>query len=285
LYSDPNIKLVKSNPFITVIIPTKNSELHIKKCLSSILNQTFLDYEIIIRDCISDDDTLKSINSFNDNRIKVYSEIDSGVYDAMNKGITTAKGEWIYFLGSDDELFGNRVFDNVYELLKTSRNMAIYGSVLVVGDAGWAKDGEVYDGHFSIEKIISNNICHQSIFYNKRMFNNSETFNQSYKICADHDLNIRLATKFRFHHIDLIIAKFRGGGLSSQTDANFISDFDNIVIKHHPYRVHKFNLLNIKIQKEAHQQLMNGRFLKSLYLYSVLIYKKTIFKMFLKAKK
>lgn len=280
-YLELNISLNKLDPFISIIIPTKNSERYIKNCLTSILAQTFDDYEIIIKDAQSSDDTLKIIKSFNDERIKLFSEADSGIYDAMNKGIKVARGNWLYFLGSDDEIHNNSVFKNIFEFLNSSSSMIVYGNVVVNGDAGWALDGQIYDGNFSKCKIIAKNICHQSIFYHKKVFEKMGLYDTNYPICADHEFNIRSCSIFKFEFINIIVANFKGGGLSSHSDNTFVSDFHSIVLKHHPYLVHKLNIANIKIQEEANHQMLHKNFIKSLYLYATLLYKKTIYKAFL----
>ena len=72
------------HPFISIIIPTYNSSSTIKNCIDSIINQTFTDFEILVIDGQSTNDTLKQIDGYNDKRIKILSEPDSGIYDAMN---------------------------------------------------------------------------------------------------------------------------------------------------------------------------------------------------------
>ncbi len=201
-------------PLISIIIPTKNSEIYIANCLSSILSQTVQNYEIIILDSKSTDQTLSVAQSFNDERIKIYVETDYGIYDGMNKGLKVANGKWLYFLGSDDELFDTYVLERISGVLINSTNKIVYGNVIINGDAGWAKDGEIYDGKFDLKKILKKNICHQAIFYRDSVFNNM-SYNIKYKICADYDLNLRLFSKYVFEFQDIIIAKFKGGGKSA----------------------------------------------------------------------
>lgn len=85
----------------SVIIPVFNGELYIKKCLDSILNQNFNDYEVIVIDGGSKDETIKILRSY-ENKIKWISEKDDGQAEAINKGILFAKGEWIAWQNSDD---------------------------------------------------------------------------------------------------------------------------------------------------------------------------------------
>src|SRR5688572_23331397 len=101
------------SPMFSIIIPTLNSEAHIRRSLESVLHQSFPNFEILIVDGLSVDQTLSIVQQENDARITTYSEKDHGIYDAMNKGITLAKGKWLYFLGSDDVLYDNNVFQDV----------------------------------------------------------------------------------------------------------------------------------------------------------------------------
>ncbi len=93
------------NPFFSIIIPTFNSGNCIKGALQSVCQQRFTNYEIIIVDGLSTDDTLEKVNVFynkyGSERIIVKSEKDDGIYDAMNKDYM-ARGEFVYFMGSDD---------------------------------------------------------------------------------------------------------------------------------------------------------------------------------------
>lgn len=97
----------------SIIIPTYNSSATLGQALNSIIEQSFKDFEILIMDGASSDKTVAIAQKINDPRISIYSEPDSGVYDAMNKGIARARGEWVYFLGSDDWLINNTVLDKI----------------------------------------------------------------------------------------------------------------------------------------------------------------------------
>ena len=162
---------------ISIIIPTFNSAKTLAVCLDSILKQSFTDFEVLIMDGLSTDNTLEIAKSYDDIRLIISSEKDNGIYDAMNKGITQSKGEWIYFLGSDDRLFNKNVFSEVYEIQKKGNSKIIYGNVLIEGQAGWAKNGQIYDGEFSLSKLIERNICHQAIFYKKEVFDKLGLYN------------------------------------------------------------------------------------------------------------
>ncbi|MCX6171905.1 MAG: glycosyltransferase family 2 protein [Flavobacterium sp.] len=204
------------NPFFSIIIPTYNSEKTVKRTLDSIFFQNFKDYEIIFVDGDSQDETLSIVNQFNDYRVKIYSEPDKGVYDAMNKGIAKSSGQWLYFIGSDDYLNAADVLQKVYNQLQKIKNHVLYGNVIIKGDAGWAKDGQIYNGKYTLQRLLRGNICHQSIFYRRSfLIENNLIYNLNYPIVADWDFNIQCRLKTSFTYLNIIVAVFNAGGIST----------------------------------------------------------------------
>jgi glycosyltransferase involved in cell wall biosynthesis len=222
-------------PFFSIIIPTFNSASKIAGCLESIFSQNFSSYEVCIVDGASTDETIRIIKGMQVKypQVNLVSEKDRGIYDAMNKGIKIAKGEWLYFLGSDDKLNNRDVFQQVYSFDKQNHNV-IYGNAKIIGNTPWAKDGDIYDGKFDLQKLLKKNLCQQAIFYNKKCFTGTINFNRVYKICADWDFNFRCWATHPFLFIDLIIVDFYGGGESTNNnnDELFFKDFSNNLIKY-----------------------------------------------------
>jgi glycosyltransferase involved in cell wall biosynthesis len=218
--------------FFSIILPTYNAGSTIEAALDSILSQTFRDFELIIIDGLSSDNTLviASLYTTKDPRIKISSEADEGIYDAMNKGIQRANGEWIYFIGADDGLHNMDCLQKVYEFI-TAKNSGkvFYGNALISGDTNWAYDGQIYDGAFDLEKLIEKNICHQAIFYNLDFIKTEVgIFNKKYPICADWDFNLRCWSKSAFIFMDLIVAQFNAGGESTVTSEDMAFSEDLI---------------------------------------------------------
>lgn len=211
--------------FYSIIIPTYNSERTIRHCIESILSQTLDDYELIICDGKSQDATIEICEKFDDPRISIHSEPDNGVYEAMNKAIDLSKGNWLYFLGSDDVLHTTTVLEELRFVLEKTDAAIVYGNVKIVGENSWAYDGQVYMGEISVNTLLEHNICHQSIFYHKRVFENDKRFNTDYKVCSDYDFNLYCASKFKMHFVPITVASFFAGGLSSiASDPSFERD-------------------------------------------------------------
>ena len=154
------------SPFFSIIIATFNAEQTLEKTLSSIVNQQFKDLELIIIDGRSTDQTLSIIKQFSagDSRIKVLSEPDKGVYDALNKGINLANGKWLYFLGADDFFYSDDVLEKLQAVTANTTASIIYGN------AWYEQYGKFYDGKFTISKLLTRNICHQAVFYRSEVF-------------------------------------------------------------------------------------------------------------------
>jgi glycosyltransferase involved in cell wall biosynthesis len=203
-------------PFFSIVVPTLNSEATITACLSNVLSQTFGDIEVVIADGLSTDATRELVaeRARADPRVRWDSARDHGIYDAMNRGMSLARGKWLYFMGSDDVLAESETLARVAS--QSHGQHVMYGSVKIEGDTPWAADGSIYDGRFSLRKLLSKNICHQAMFY-RRDFLETEVggYSIAYKTCADWDLNLRCRAKTPFHYLGMIVAVFRAGGQST----------------------------------------------------------------------
>lgn len=210
------------SPFFTIIIPSFNSGDKIQGALNSVLQQQFTDFEILVIDGLSGDGTVDILkeNSQQDGRVRFISEKDNGIYDAMNKGIKLAKGEWIYFLGSDDRLYDNRVLTLVFDKLNEAPCDLLYGNIFS------QRSNSLYGGAFTLDRLLRDNISHQAIFYNRKISTIVGEYNTKYRTHADWDFNIRcfsnnqIVTKYS----PLTIALFAAGGVSSRHEVLFFRE-------------------------------------------------------------
>ncbi len=263
--------------FFTIIIPTYNSSKTISTAIASIVSQTFKDFEILIIDGFSTDNTIEIVNSYVESQknIRLLSEKDDGIYDAMNKGISKAKGDWLYFLGSDDELFSNDVLKNLHQSIDKKTDKVVYGNIKIINDTGWGNDGEIYAGEFNIEKLFIKNIPHQAIFYHKDVFNYFGYYNIVYKTCADYDYNLKIASKLKLKYIDIIVANFIGGGASTNNrDYLFEEDYSKNIIEYYYDEIYhsKFQPFEKEILKQAKFRLNKLKLLQFFYLFFIGLY-------------
>lgn len=218
---------------ISVIIPTYNCSDTFEDCLKSVLEQDFEEKEIIVVDGGSIDGTLDLLKEYSNQVDKWISEPDQGIYDALNKGINLAHGEWLYFLGADDKLYDNHVLSDI-PLHKTKSRM-IYGNVFLKNNGVIGPAGSVYDGHFDKNKLAQKNICHQAIFYKKELFKELGKFDMKYPLLADWAFNMKVfgAENTKPFFIERIIAIYDNKGLSDKDkDANFLNDREDFVKKY-----------------------------------------------------
>lgn len=205
------IKGITSTPLISIITVSYNAADVIEETILSIINQFYTNIEYIIIDGGSTDGTVDIIKKYEDRITYWVSEPDNGIYDAMNKGIEKASGEWINFMNAGDLFYSKTV---VQELANTNifnnKNTIIYGDRLL-------------NSHGIIKKQISKintikygmDIYHQSIFIytslHKKML-----FNTSYQIAGDYDFLYKMINEnIKFIKVDLVICIFLDGGVST----------------------------------------------------------------------
>ncbi|MBK0384094.1 glycosyltransferase [Pedobacter sp. SD-b] len=237
------------NPKISIIIAVYNAEEELEQSLISIITQNYKNYELIIVDGGSTDSTLNIIKKYYSNINILISEPDTGVYDAMNKGVKKSKGDWIFFLGAGDILLN--VLDSLVANF-ISDNTIYYGNV-------FRNDLlKIYNGKYPSYKLAVTNICHQAIFYPAIVFKNSE-FNTKYKIQADHDFNMRCFgnKNIKFKYLPFLVSIYQGGGYSAKNaDYNFFSDKLSIIKKNFPYHIYIYTTIRTfiaqKIIKKNH---------------------------------
>ncbi len=216
-------------PKVSIIIPSFNSEKVLAAAIESVLNQSFNDFELLIIDGLSTDNTLNIAKSYVDNRIIIISEKDKGIYDAMNKGVALANGLWLYFLGSDDILLDSNVLQRVFEDNKiiTENSDFLYANI-VLGDTD-----AIYGGYRDIFILYKYNISHQAIFVKKDILVNKGYFALKYKILADYYFNIQCFTdnNIKKSYIDIVIARYAIDGTSAkEIDAIFSNEVYDLFI-------------------------------------------------------
>lgn len=215
-------------PKISIIIATFNAAKFLKRALDSVLNQKLQDWECIIVDGVSRDETVAIIMDFaaKDPRFRWLSEPDNGIYDAFNKGWKLAKGEWIYYLGADDILLQDGL-SGLLDECKDYNYDVIYGDTINLYENG----KEIVVKHLNISAMpyrVPGG--HQATLTKRKAIEELGGFDIRLKVAADKDLFIRLwKNKYLFHAVDNVsVAKFSYGGAS--TVSTHASLRDNISI-------------------------------------------------------
>jgi len=218
-------QFIRTDPLISIIIPTHNCGNVLTRALDSIAQQSYLTKELIIIDGGSTDDTLNLVSQFRNLITECVTEPDLGIYDAMNKGVKLAKGDWIYFMGADDILVN--CLHKVAKYLRSKKH-------IYYGDVYLPEKNKVYSGCFKWHTLVSKNINHQSIFYPKQVFAKYK-YDLQYPILADYDLNLRIwaERKFYFKYIPVLVALHQPTGVSShKSDEAFLAEKPQLVARY-----------------------------------------------------
>lgn len=164
-----------------------------KNTINSIKSQSFKEYEVLIIDGKSAAETQQYLRSLQPPFYTV-SEKDAGIYDAMNKGISLSKGEWLYFLGVEDVFYNETVLGDVFDHQKLEFNRIISGKITYTGVVNpfvYSKNKLIKNPSWSGFMWFRNGLHHQGTFYKKELFSNLN-YPLKYKILADYWLNLYL---------------------------------------------------------------------------------------------
>ena len=209
---------------VTVITVVRNAGSVIEGLFNSLRAFKTTGVEFIVLDGASTDNTVELIKKNTDIIESWISEPDKGIYDAMNKAVKMARGEWLIFMGADDQLLPE--FTQMLSSLK-EKNTVYYGKVNF-------HDAFITGAIQNDYTLTKTNICHQAIFYPARVFE-KYSYQTEYVKCADYVLNLNLwdDREFRFTFCDYLIANFPKGGFSTHTEDLLFENNRNQLFKQH----------------------------------------------------
>lgn len=214
-----------THPKITVVTATYNCADTIEESLISVVNQTYDNIEYIIIDGGSTDGTLKIIDKYSKRIANVISEPDMGIYDAINKALDIATGDFLIVIGSDDHLLSWHTIEDAVKKL-TDQSHVFYGDVY------FEPYNVLHKGKFNKVKRAIWNICHQCIFY-PRMVYKKYKYDLKYKLFADDAYNFKISEIYPFVYINVAIAFYAKGGASSHLkDKEWMKVRNKVIIKH-----------------------------------------------------
>ncbi len=198
--------------FVSIIIPLHNSKATVSRAIESVLSQTNAHKELIIIDGASTDGSMDIVKSYNGRLSYKISEPDSGVYEAINKGLAKSKGDWIYILGADDYLASHDVLEKVFTNVPNGCKI-IFGNVKNE-DAKNRFVTSLHENTFDSRLVYKNTLHQQGVFYHKSIFAQFQ-FDQSLKVLADYDLHLKLYNEeVKAHKLNFTIANCDAQGLS-----------------------------------------------------------------------
>lgn len=197
----------------SIITVTLNAENTIRDTIESILGQSYDEFEYIIVDGMSSDQTMEIISGYQreDKRIKCISGKDDGIYDAMNKGISMALGDYVAILNSGDyfEPDSLKIINN--NIQEESDYQIIYGMTRIVDNDDWQEI--TMRSHKFLHQGM---ICHQSVFVSRKIYADYGCYDLKYKYVADYDFMVRMSLEknILFTPVFEIVVNYRAGGVS-----------------------------------------------------------------------
>ncbi|MDR1561321.1 MAG: glycosyltransferase [Holosporaceae bacterium] len=212
-------------PKVTVITVVYNliehtREKFFRQCVESVCKQTYPNIEHIIIDGVSTDGTLKLLKEYaKKGWITYYSEPDTGIYDAMNKGILRSTGKYIAFLNSDDYYCDNYGIEKSVEILENSQVEFSYASAYVLHNAEIVCSICPKIENFFVQMPF----CHQTVLMKKDILIKEGMFDTSFVSASDYDLVVRMILKgYKSVHVSNFLVVFRHGGYSTNGPQNIL---------------------------------------------------------------
>jgi len=202
------------NPKISVITICRNEINGIQRTIDSVLNQTFRNFEYLVIDGNSSDGTKELVQKHADKLAYFVSEVDSGIYNAMNKALKKAKGEYVIFINGGDSLATDDVFEKIFNNPDNSAD-------IIYGDMWIEQDGKIILG-LSPEKVTLGHLFYSTLwhpvsFIKLILFKKFGFYDETLKIVADYDffLNVIGKNKVSSQKVHLPISRFNTKGVGS----------------------------------------------------------------------
>lgn len=209
---------------LSIITINLNDEKGLQKTIDSVISQTFTDYEFIIIDGLSADGSVDLIRKHEDKISYWVSEKDSGIYNAQNKGIKQAKGEYLYFLNSGDALYAP---DSLEKMLDGNPRDAFICANFYMERGGELEADTSYkdrDWHMAIYELFSGFLCHQAFFIHRSNFEKYGLYDEKLKVVADWKLFFQAIgiDHLPVKYVDTFIVIYNMEGFSTQVGGEVI---------------------------------------------------------------
>ncbi len=212
----------------SIITINYNNTSGLKKTIDSVKSQTYIDFEWIVIDGDSNDGSKELLEKYQEHFAYWCSEPDTGIYNAINKGLSHATGEYVQFLNSGDWLYDSTSLEKALAQIDGKYDI-YYGDMVQVNDGGKLNPIR-YPDELGFLFFPYNNICHQATFYKRSLFENNP-YDESFSIVSDWAMNLKLMFNgATFKHLNQFIVYYDNQGRSSAAD-----------IKHHNERTAAFN--------------------------------------------
>lgn len=237
---------MSNNPKLSIITIVYNNVKDIERTMQSVLNQTYKNIEYILIDGASTDGTKDIIYKYKDRLANFISEPDKGIYEAMNKGLALATGDYVLFMNSGDEVYAP---ETVADVFASAPSGDIYYGETEMYDENWKSLGQRRHRapeHFDWHSFkFGMNISHQAIYIKRSL---TEPYNLAYKYSSDIDWIIKAAKKSsNIVNTHLYVAKYLVGGISKKKHLASLKERFKILSHYYGFIPNLFNHLVITL--------------------------------------
>lgn len=224
-----------NNPLFSIITICYNAEATLERTIQSVLAQTYPNVEYIVVDGASKDNTLAIINRYRPQLSKVVSEPDKGLYDAMNKGIGLATGDYLCFLNAGDTFLSDNTLQEIADTLPADKRPdVIYGETALVDAEGHfvrmrrLQAPEVLTWRSFRQGML---VCHQAFFARRELV---PLYDLQYRFSADFDWCIRIMKQSQYlHNTGLTIVDYLNEGMTTRNHKTSLKERFRIMAKHY----------------------------------------------------
>jgi glycosyltransferase involved in cell wall biosynthesis len=209
------VNTVAKAPIISIVVAVRNGEESLERCLTSVMDQDYPRVDLVVIDGASTDGSVEIIERHAERIGTWLSESDDGVYDAWNKAIDRASGEWLCFLGADDKLASSQVLSRVATSLASRPERVVYGKVQAVDASGgvrmvlgepWTRAKAAFAGRMSIPNPAT--------FYHRSLFDSHGRFDDRYRIAGDYEFLLRELVTNDAWFVDEVVTVMGMDGMS-----------------------------------------------------------------------
>ena len=206
-----------TKPLISIITAVYNGEKHLEETIQSVLAQSYKNIEYIIIDGASTDATVDIIKKYEDKINYWVSEKDAGVYEAMNKGLEAAKGDYVAILNADDYYTPDAMTLSMEKIMETKSDYSVANVEYVNSKNVITPIYPLHEAHIYQEMPYP----HVSAVISSKAYKDVGLFDTSFRIAGDHDMALRIHLKgYKACYVNKVIAQLVEGGISSGVESN-----------------------------------------------------------------
>lgn len=218
---------------LSIITVCLNNRDFLEKTIRSVSEQTWKDFEYLVVDGASTDGTLELLETWKKSIHRQISEKDKGIYNAQNKGIRMAAGEYLLFLNAGDVFVNRKSLENFFS--------SPFSDDLVYGDIILEKQGEIvgsrtYPDQIPLSYWQTDFLCHQAVLHKKTIFDKHGLYNEQNRYASDHEIffKVWLDTSMRIRHINKPIVIYNLDGVTGNAEARkkIIQEYRAVLKKH-----------------------------------------------------